>query len=57
MPVILLPSRWRAWLGEESPPAKELLALLQPYPAELMRVYPVDIRVGNVRNSAIMMPR
>ena len=31
MPVILPPSHWRAWLGEEPAPQEELLALLQPY--------------------------
>ena len=25
--------------------------ILRPYPAELMRCYPVDARVGNVRNN------
>ena len=25
--------------------------ILRPYPAELMRSYPVDARVGNVRNN------
>src|SRR3954462_8268 len=51
MPVILPPSHWRAWLGEEPAPAEELQALLQPYPADLMRAYPVNVRVGNVRNN------
>jgi putative SOS response-associated peptidase YedK len=51
MPVILPPSHWRAWLGEEPVPAEELPALLQPYPAERMRAYPVNVRVGNVRNN------
>jgi putative SOS response-associated peptidase YedK len=30
---------------------EELLALLQPYPAELMGAYPVNVHVGNVRNN------
>src|SRR3954451_5532274 len=51
MPVILPSAHWRAWLGEEPAPAEELQALLQPYPADLMRAYPVDMRVGNVRNN------
>jgi putative SOS response-associated peptidase YedK len=49
MPVILPPWHWRAWLGEE--PAEELQALLQPYPADLMRAYPVNVRVGSTRNN------
>jgi putative SOS response-associated peptidase YedK len=51
MPVILPSAHWHAWLDEEPVPAEELQALLQPYPAELMRAYPVDVRVGNVRNN------
>jgi putative SOS response-associated peptidase YedK len=50
MPVILPPAVWPLWLGEEAASPDELLALLQPYPAELMRVYPIGPRVGNVRN-------
>ena len=51
MPVIMPPGAWHRWLGEEEADADELLALLQPYPAELMRAYPVGQRVGNVRNN------
>src|SRR5437868_6563105 len=51
MPVILPPEAWRRWLGEEVVDSDELLALLRPYPAELMRAYPVGLAVGNVRNN------
>jgi putative SOS response-associated peptidase YedK len=51
MPVILAPTHWRAWLGEEPATAEELLASLRPYAAELMRASPVDVRVGNIRNT------
>jgi len=51
MPVILPPSVWRAWLGEQEAAPDELLAMLRPYPAELMRAYMVGQRVGNVRNN------
>jgi len=50
MPVILPPEVWPLWLGETEASAPELLALLRPYPSEAMRVYPVGLRVGNVRN-------
>jgi putative SOS response-associated peptidase YedK len=50
MPVILPREAWSVWLGETEAVAEELLALLRPYPAELMRVYPIGPRVGNVRN-------
>ncbi len=51
MPVILPPETWSRWLGEEDADPGHLLALLKPYPAELMRAYPVGSRVGNVRNN------
>jgi putative SOS response-associated peptidase YedK len=50
MPVILPKAAWRVWLGEEAASPAELLALLQPYPAELMRAYPIGAAVGNVKN-------
>ena len=50
MPVILPKAVWRLWLGEAEASRDELLALLSPYPAELMRVYPIGPAVGNVRN-------
>jgi putative SOS response-associated peptidase YedK len=50
MPVILPQQTWPVWLGETEATAKELLALLQPYSAENMSVYPVGKAVGNVRN-------
>jgi putative SOS response-associated peptidase YedK len=50
MPVILPPTAWPLWLGEEDAGPKELFALLQPYPAELMRAYPIGSAVGNVKN-------
>ncbi len=50
MPVILAKPAWPLWLGEEEAAPEELLALLAPYPAELMRAYPIGPRVGNVRN-------
>ena len=50
MPVILPKSTWPLWLGEQEGHPAELLALLQPYPAELMRAYPIGSAVGNVNN-------
>jgi putative SOS response-associated peptidase YedK len=51
MPVILPREAWRRWLGEDDAEIEELLDLAQPYPPDLMRAYPVGIRVGNVRNN------
>jgi len=50
MPVILPPEAWPLWLGETAASVGALLALMTPYPAERMRVYPIGPRVGNVRN-------
>jgi putative SOS response-associated peptidase YedK len=51
MPVILPLEAWPVWLGEEPADAELLKALLAPYPAEGMTAWPVDRRVGNVRNN------
>lgn len=47
MPVILEPPDWPAWLGEaDADPA----TLLHPSAENVLRMWPVDKRVGNVRN-------
>ena len=51
MPVILPPETWPAWLGEEPAESGQLQAMLAPYPAELMRCWPVSKAVGNVKNN------
>ena len=50
MPVILPPSAWPAWLGEEEVGADDLATLMRPYPADQTRLWPVHRDVGNVRN-------
>lgn len=50
MPVILAPNDWLKWLGEEPATGEELLALLKPAPDEVMKIWRVDKRVGNVSN-------
>jgi putative SOS response-associated peptidase YedK len=50
MPVILPPEKWPAWLGETETGAEQLKSLLAPYPAEDMVIWPVDKRVGDVKN-------
>jgi putative SOS response-associated peptidase YedK len=48
MPVVLEEADWPAWLGEaEADPG----ALLRPAAEDVLRVWPVDRRVGNVRNN------
>ena len=48
MPVILEQADWPAWLGEVD---GDPLALLRPAPEGILRIWPVDKRVGNVRNN------
>jgi putative SOS response-associated peptidase YedK len=50
MPVILGEGDWGKWLGEEPAAEQELLALLKPCPDEWLKIWPVDKKVGNVRN-------
>jgi putative SOS response-associated peptidase YedK len=52
MPVILSPDCWPAWLGEIEATLDQLKAMLSPYPSERMAMWPVDRRVGNVRNDS-----
>lgn len=53
MPVILPPEQHEAWLG-----GKAGTEILRPYPAKLMRAYPVSARVGSPKNNdaAIIEP-
>jgi putative SOS response-associated peptidase YedK len=51
MPVILGPQSWPLWLGEAAAEPAQLKALLVPYAADEMAVWPVDRRVGNVKNN------
>ena len=51
MPVILGPENWPLWLGEAPANPARLKALLVPYPADDMVIWPVDRRVGNVKNN------
>lgn len=50
MPVILRREDEPAWLNRGNDDVTQLTALLQPYPAEAMRAYPVSPQVGNVKN-------
>jgi putative SOS response-associated peptidase YedK len=48
MPVILEQQDWPAWLGDVE---GDYAALLHPAPDGLLRVWPVDRRVGSPRNN------
>ena len=51
MPVVLGPETWPEWLGEAPVDARQLKAMLAPYPSEEMTCWPVSTRVGNVKNN------
>ena len=52
MPAVLPREKWATRPGEREADADELRwMILRPYPAALMRAYPVGTRVGNVRNN------
>jgi putative SOS response-associated peptidase YedK len=46
MPVILSPKDYDRWLGLEPDPRD----LLRPFPAEVMRLWPISARVNSPRN-------
>ncbi len=52
MPVLLAADNWAAWLGETETSDGEIKAMLKPYADEGMAFWPVDRRIGNVRNDS-----
>ena len=50
MPVILPEAAWPAWLGEAEQSPDGLKGVLRPLAPEQLEIWPVDKRVGNVRN-------
>jgi putative SOS response-associated peptidase YedK len=48
MPMILEEQDWSTWLGEAE---GDNVALLRPAPDGLLRIWPVDRRVGSPRNN------
>jgi len=51
MPVVLKPEAWPLWLGEEPADTSAFQALLAPFPLDGMICWPVNARVGNVKNN------
>jgi putative SOS response-associated peptidase YedK len=51
MPLVLTEDRWAAWLDPSRKDPDELLPLLAPPPAGLLRAYPVATAVSDVRNN------
>jgi putative SOS response-associated peptidase YedK len=52
MPVILPKKAYKLWLDPENQDLDELVALLQPYPADKMIAYPVSTLVNSPRNNS-----
>ena len=50
MPVIIAPNDYKRWM-EPGEPAHLPVDLLRPYSAEEMAAWPVNARVGNIRNN------
>ncbi len=50
MPVIVAPEDYARWLDPALDAREAIEPMLRPYPAELMRAYPVGTRVNDVRN-------
>jgi putative SOS response-associated peptidase YedK len=50
VPVILSDPDWPKWLGEEPATEAELSAMLKPCLDDVLKIWPVDKAVGNVRN-------
>jgi len=46
MPLILAPEDYSRWLGDEPDPA----GLMRPFPADLMRMWPISTRVNKPEN-------
>jgi putative SOS response-associated peptidase YedK len=46
MPVILAPGDYARWLGEEP----DLRDVMRPFPADLMRMWPISTRVNKPEN-------
>jgi putative SOS response-associated peptidase YedK len=52
MPVILHPEEYNLWLDREVTNPESLKHLYQPYPADLMEMYPVSPLVNSPRNDS-----
>jgi len=52
MPVVLSPAEYATWLDRQVTDPASLQHKFQPYPADLMEMYPVSPLVNNVRNDS-----
>jgi putative SOS response-associated peptidase YedK len=52
MPVILSLHEFRAWIDRQMTNPETLQRKFQPYPADLMEMWPVSMLVNNVRNDS-----
>jgi putative SOS response-associated peptidase YedK len=52
MPVVLAPSDWAKWVGEEAAASEELKALLVLCPDQAVKIWPVNrTKIVNVRKN------
>jgi putative SOS response-associated peptidase YedK len=54
MPVILPPEHEDAWIAGEDAP-KDWRDLLRPFPADLMKAYPVSTLVNSMKNDSVAL--
>ena len=51
-PVILHPAEYSQWLDRDTTDPEKLKRFYQPYPADLMEMYPVSVQVNSTRNDS-----
>ena len=56
MPAILTQEQESLWLSDDISP-QDLIDMIEPYPDELIKAYPVSTKVNNVRNNAAELIR
>jgi putative SOS response-associated peptidase YedK len=55
MPVIVRPEHYALWLDPAASEAEAILPMLEPFPAEAMRAFPIGTRVNNAKNDGPML--
>jgi putative SOS response-associated peptidase YedK len=45
------PKVWPLWLGEDAAEERDIKAVLRPYPADDMTMWPVSTHVSSVKNN------
>ncbi|HWY61331.1 MAG TPA: SOS response-associated peptidase [Rhizomicrobium sp.] len=50
MPAVIFPEDWDLWLGKEPAAAARIFDLLKPCAEDRLMIWPIDRKVGNVKN-------